>query len=165
MFNRVCLIGNLGADPEIKYAQSGTCIANIRLAVNDKRRDSTGNTVEETYWFNATAFGKTAEVLANFSSKGSKLGIDGKLIQRNWEDNNGNKRQSVEIRIDSVELISSPNHHNGHSQGSDNQNRGQDQGSDQGRRAGGSRGGYQQDNRGGYDNTPPPPPMDDGIPF
>ena len=117
MFNRVCLIGNLGADPEIKYAASGTCIANVRLAVNEKRKDQNGNQVEETYWFNATAFGKIAEVLANYTTKGSRIGIDGKLIQRTWQDQSGNNRQSIEIRIDSVELLSSPN------SGQQNQNR------------------------------------------
>jgi single-strand DNA-binding protein len=167
MFNRVCLIGNLGADPEIKYAPSGTCIANIRLAVNDKRKDASGQQLEETYWFQATAFGKIAEVLANYANKGSKIGVDGKLIQRNWEDAQGNKRQSIEIRIDSVELLASQNAGNGgngHSQsnGQQTRNQGNPPPPPQNQHR-------QQNNRaGGY--PPPPPdrgyqqPVDD-IPF
>lgn len=163
MFNRVCLIGNLGADPDIRYAPSGTCVANIRLAVNDKRKDQNGQQIEETYWFQATAFGKIAEVLANYSNKGSRIGVDGKLIQRTWQDAAGNNRTSVEIRIDSVELLSVPNN-NGQGQGNghrgtnpppppQNNTRPQTQGN-------------------GRSNPPPPPPPgnyrqpgEDEIPF
>ena len=167
MFNRVCLIGNLGADPEIKYAPSGTCIANIRLAVNDKRKDSNGQQIEETYWFQATAFGKIAEVLANYSNKGSRIGIDGKLIQRTWQDTNGNNRQSIEIRIDSVELLSLPNNGQGQGNGQQNHNRGNSappppQGNNYQSRP------QTQGNGRGTPPPPPPgyrPPPEDDIPF
>ena len=164
MFNRVCLIGNLGADPEIKYAPSGTCIANIRLAVNDKRKDSNGQQIEETYWFQATAFGKIAEVIANYTSKGSRLGIDGKLIQRTWQDQSGNNRQSIEIRVDGVELLSVPRN-DGQSQnnGHQNQNRGNGNPPPSQRSQNRSQGN-------GRSGPPPPPPGyqqtdDSDIPF
>ncbi|MCE5333754.1 MAG: single-stranded DNA-binding protein [Desulfobacteraceae bacterium] len=113
MLNAVCIVGNLGADPEIRYAASGTCIANLRIAVNDKRKDQSGNLIEETYWFTATAFGKTAEVCANYTHKGSKIGIQGKLIQRTWQDQSGNNRSVVEIRVDSLELLGSKENNQG----------------------------------------------------
>ncbi len=132
MFNSVAIIGNLGADPDIRYAASGTAIANIRLAVNDHRKDQSGNTVQQTYWFTAVAFGKVAEVIANYCQKGSKVGIQGKLVQREWLTDDGQKRNAIEIRIDSLELLGSKN---GDSQGHHQQ-------------------GYQQ----GYQQPPPPPP-------
>jgi len=130
MFNSVAIIGNLGADPDIRYAASGTAIANIRLAVNDHRKDQQGNTIQQTYWFTAVAFGKVAEVIGNYCQKGSKVGIQGKLVQREWEDQSGQKRSTVEIRIDSLELLGSKN--------------GDSQGQHQGQQ--------------GYQQAPPPPP-------
>jgi len=167
MFNRVMLIGNLGADPDIKFSGNGTAIANMRLAVNDNRKDASGQTIQNTYWFTAVAFGKTAEVISSYCSKGSKVGIDGKLIQREWEDNSGQKRSSVEIRVDHIELLSGQN--NGQSQG---------QGQGQGQQANRQQPPPQnrpQGQQGGYGAPPPPPrgstqggykpPPDDDIPF
>jgi single-strand DNA-binding protein len=105
MVNSVTLIGNVGADPDIRYAANGTCIANLRLAVNDFYNDSAGQKVQKTYWFNMAAFAKTAEVVANYVSKGSKIGIVGKLIQREYQAKDGTNRSVVEIRIDSLELL------------------------------------------------------------
>ncbi len=150
MHNIVSIIGNLGADPDIKYSANGTAIANLRIAVNDYRKDQNGNSQQQTYWFSAVAFGKTAEIVGQFTSKGHKIGIIGKLVQREWEDQGGNKRSSVEIRIDSVELLSGTG--NGASQGQ-GQNNGYQNGQQGQRQQGG------QQNRGA---PPPPPPQGQG---
>ncbi|MHC1728555.1 MAG: single-stranded DNA-binding protein [Syntrophobacteraceae bacterium] len=124
MHNVVSIIGHLGADPEIKYTPSGTCIANLRLAVNEHRKNqATGESTQQTHWFTAVAFGKTAEVVANFCNKGGKIGIIGKLVQREWQPAEGPKRSVVEIRVDSIELLNSQNQQNGQSQGQGQQQR------------------------------------------
>ena len=94
MMNTVVIVGNLGHDPELKYLANGTAVSNFRIAVNDPYKDNSGNKVERTYWIPCVAWGKTAEVLANYCSKGSRVGVTGNLTSREWEDANGNKRSA-----------------------------------------------------------------------
>lgn len=109
MLNQVCIAGNLGQDVELRYTQQGLAIANLNIAVNEHFKDSNGESQKRTHWFRATAFGRTAEVAAQYLHKGSKVGIAGKLVQRTWQDDQGNNRSSVEIRIDQLELLGSAN--------------------------------------------------------
>lgn len=155
MLNQVCIAGNLGQDPELRYTQQGLAIANLNIAVNEHFKDSNGESQKRTHWFRATAFGRTAEVAAEYLKKGSKVGIAGQLVQRTWQDQEGNNRSSVEVRINQLELLGSGNG----SQGDGRQQGGQQQqtGSPQSQ----SRPPQQQYYGDAYE-----PPMDSGdIPF
>lgn len=105
--NRVILIGNLGADPDIRRTQSGMAILSLRIAVNDRRKNpQTGEWSDHTNWVNVVMFGSRAEALANMLHKGSKIGVDGKLRYSEWEDRSGNgKRSKLEVMADDIELL------------------------------------------------------------
>jgi len=95
--NKVMLIGNLGSDPEIKYSQSGTAIANLRIATAESRKNSDGEWEERTEWHRLVLFGRLAEISKDYLHKGSKIYIEGRLQTRSWEDQNGQKRYSTEV--------------------------------------------------------------------
>lgn len=105
MINTVTIIGNLGRDPEIRYSPKGTPICNMSIAVSEAYKDGDGNKLKRTHWFRAVAFGRTAEVASEYLEKGSKVGIRGMLQYREWEDTEGNKRSTVEIRVRELELL------------------------------------------------------------
>jgi single-strand DNA-binding protein len=112
MMNVVTLIGNLGADPKIRYSQSGQPWGNVNIAVTEKYTDNAGNKQSKTHWFRIVFFGKTADIFAQYTKKGSRVGITGKLVTRQWEDQtSGQKRSVVEIKVDTLELLgtSEPN--------------------------------------------------------
>lgn len=98
-FNRVQLIGNLGDEPVVRNTQSGSCVTNITLAINETRRDqATGNTVNETEWVRVVAFGRTAEIMRDYLHKGTQVHIEGKIRTRSYEDKNtGEKKYSTEV--------------------------------------------------------------------
>ena len=108
MLNQVAVIGNLGQDPEVRYTQSGLAVANLNLAVSEHYKDSSGEAQKRTHWFKATAFGRTAEIAGQYLNKGSRVGIAGQLVQRTWQDQSGNNRTTVEIRIAQLELLGAP---------------------------------------------------------
>ena len=95
--NKVMIIGNLGNDPEIKYSNTGTAIANFNIATTENRKDSEGNWEEKTEWHRIVMFGKQAEVCKDYLHKGSKVYIEGRLQTRSWEDQSGQKRYMTEI--------------------------------------------------------------------
>ena len=95
--NKVMLIGNMGADPEIKYSPSGTAIANLRLATNENRKNSEGEWEEKTEWHRVVIFGKQAEFCKDYLRKGSKIYVEGRLQTRSWDDQNGQKHYMTEI--------------------------------------------------------------------
>ena len=98
--NNVCLTGNLGQHPEIRYFESGKCKASFSLAVRGYKGD--------TDWFDVEAWGKTAEIVANYAKKGSKIGISGSLKKESWEDKNtGTKRSKIIVSANQVDLLSS----------------------------------------------------------
>jgi single-strand DNA-binding protein len=105
MLNSVSVIGNLGQDPDLRYTQQGLAVANLNIAVSEHFRDSNGDSQKRTHWFRATAFGRTAEIAGEYLKKGSKVGISGQLVQRTWQDDQGNNRSAVEIRVNQLELI------------------------------------------------------------
>jgi single-strand DNA-binding protein len=108
MHNVVALVGNLGTDVEIRYSAAGSPWGTARLAVNDHYNDPQGQKQQKTYWFNIVFFGKNAEIAAQYANKGSKIGVIGKLTERTWEDKEGNKRSTIEIRVDTLELLGRP---------------------------------------------------------
>lgn len=105
LVNRVQLIGLLGQDPEIKKLDNGKSLAKISLATNETYRNAQGEKVTDTTWHNVVAWGKTADILEKYVRKGDKIGIEGKLTTRNWEDKDGRKHYITEIVANDVLLL------------------------------------------------------------
>nr|DAL71659.1 MAG TPA: Single strand binding protein [Caudoviricetes sp.] len=99
MLNRIVVMGRCGKDPEIRITQKGTSVASVTLAVD---RDYSADQNKETDWIDVVAFGKTAEFVDKYFSKGQMAIVTGRLQIRNWEDKEGNKRRSAEILADHV---------------------------------------------------------------
>ncbi|WP_295457541.1 single-stranded DNA-binding protein [uncultured Thiodictyon sp.] len=98
--NKVILIGNLGADPEVRYMQSGDAVANVRIATSESWRDkNTGETQERTEWHNVVFFGKVAEIVKQYVHKGSKIYVEGQLRTRKWQDKENNDRYTTEVVV------------------------------------------------------------------
>ena len=95
--NRVQIIGNLGADPEMRYTPSGTAVTNFRVAVNRTRRGPDGNNVDETEWFRVVAWDKLAETCNEFLKKGRPVYVEGRLQSRKYMDKDNIERTSVEV--------------------------------------------------------------------
>ncbi|MCB2262010.1 MAG: single-stranded DNA-binding protein [Candidatus Thiosymbion ectosymbiont of Robbea hypermnestra] len=99
--NKVILIGNLGADPEVRYMPSGDAVANIRIATSETWKDrSTGEPQERTEWHRVVFFGKLAEIVKQYLHKGSKVYVEGKLRTRKWQGQDGQDRYSTEVVVD-----------------------------------------------------------------
>ncbi|MFT6748266.1 MAG: single-strand DNA-binding protein [Flavobacterium sp.] len=103
--NRVQLIGHVGQEPEVKNLEGGKKLANISLATNDVYYKENGDKVEQTEWHRITAWGKTAEIIEKYVTKGKELAITGKLSTRNYEDKNGEKRYVTEIVATEILLL------------------------------------------------------------
>lgn len=140
MINKVILIGNLGADPELKYTQSGTPVANFRLATSEKWKAQDGAMTDHTEWHRIVAWRRLAEICGEYLRKGSKVYIEGKLRTREWEDQNGNKRWTTEIQADEMKMLDS--------------------------KGGGAGGGFAGGmGGGGYEPPEPPPGVGEDVPF
>src|SRR4051812_2003596 len=105
--NRVVLTGNLTRDPELRSTPGGTSVCSLRLAVNTRRRDQDGQWVDKPNFFDITVWGAQGENCAQYLQKGRPVAIDGRLEWREWQDQQGNKRQSVDIIADSVQFLGS----------------------------------------------------------
>lgn len=103
--NRVMLIGNLGADPELRYSANGTAVTNFSVAVNESWT-SDGEKHDRTEWFNIVTWNKTAEICAEHLSKGSQVYIEGRLQTRSWEGQDGKKNYRTEVVGDKVQFLS-----------------------------------------------------------
>ena len=103
--NRVQLIGNAGRDPEEKTLESGKKVAALTLATNEVYYKDNGDKVEQTEWHRITAWGKTAEILEKYVTKGKEIAVDGKLTHRSYEDKNGDKKFITEILVGEVFLL------------------------------------------------------------
>jgi len=102
--NKVILVGRLVRDPEIRYLQSGTAVANFSLASNRTYLQS-GEKKELTSFFNCIAWSKLGEIIVEYCKKGRRIGVEGRLQQRGWEDKDGNKRSTVEIVVDNFQFL------------------------------------------------------------
>ncbi|MCB9652365.1 MAG: single-stranded DNA-binding protein [Deltaproteobacteria bacterium] len=100
--NKVTLIGNLGADPEVRYTASGSPVANFRIATSEQWTDRSGEKQERTEWHRIVVWGKTAEICGEYLRKGRSVYVEGRLQSREWEDKEGVKRTTVEINADRV---------------------------------------------------------------
>lgn len=104
--NRVILTGNLTADPDLRSLPSGTAVCKLRIASNTRRKDGqTGEWVDKPNYFDVTVWGRQGENAAQYLSKGRPVAIDGRLEWREWQDQQGNKRQSVEIVADNIQFL------------------------------------------------------------
>ena len=157
--NKVILIGHLGADPETRTTQSGTTVANLRIATNERRKGPDGNWEDHTEWHRVACFGRTAETVARYLRKGRQVYVEGKLRTRKWTDQEGRDRWSTEVIGDNIRFLG----------GRDSGGGGYDSRSDYGGPPPGAQGGYggqapggqAPGGQGGYGGPGP----DDDIPF
>tara|TARA_B100001989_G_C24474267_1_gene430903 strand:+ start:276 stop:707 length:432 start_codon:yes stop_codon:yes gene_type:complete len=106
--NKALIIGNLGQDPEIKYTQSGSPVANLSVATSERWKDkSTGDQKEQTEWHRVVVFGRLAEIAEQYLKKGSKVFIEGKIQTRDWEDSEGRKRYTTEVVAREMTMLDS----------------------------------------------------------
>jgi len=105
--NRVVLVGNLTRDPELRHTPSGTAVCSLRLAVNSRRKDQSGQWVDKPNYFDITVWGQQGESCAQYLSKGRPVAVDGRLEWREWDAQDGSKRQAVEVVADSVQFLGS----------------------------------------------------------
>ncbi|MGF1509038.1 MAG: single-stranded DNA-binding protein [Myxococcota bacterium] len=149
--NRVFLIGNLGADPELRYTPSGAPVANFRIATSEVWNDKDGQRQERTEWHRIVVWNRQAELCGEYLRKGRSVCVEGRIETREWEDKEGQRRWTTEIKADRVTFL-------GGRDGPDASG-GSSGGPGSGARAGNYGGGG-----GGYQDAPPP--IDDGdIPF
>jgi single-strand DNA-binding protein len=150
--NKVMLIGNLGNDPEIRYAKSGSAIANISIATTEGRKNQSGDWEDHTEWHRVVFFGKQAETCKDYLRKGSKVFVEGRIQTNTWEDKDGKKNYSTEVVGYSMLMLDSK----GSGQGGG--------GGYSGGQGGGQGGGQSQSN-----NAPQPPSNmpqgEDDLPF
>lgn len=106
--NRVQLIGNLGMDPEVKQFDNGK-MARLRIATSETYTNTKGEKVTETQWHSVVAWGKTAEILERFTEKGSEVAIEGKLVNRSYNDKDGQKKYITEVVANEVLLLTRKN--------------------------------------------------------
>jgi single-strand DNA-binding protein len=106
--NRVFLIGNLTKDPELRYTPSGMAVSNLRLAINHRFKDKTGELKQDTCFINVVVWDKQAETCNQYLQKGRSVLIEGRLQSRSWQDNEGKNRSVVEVRADRVVFLGGP---------------------------------------------------------
>jgi len=154
--NKVILIGNLGADPEVRYTTSGGAVANLRLATTDQWRDKqTGENREQTEWHRVVMFGRLGEIAGEYLKKGSKVYVEGSIRTRKWTDKEGQDRYTTEIVANEMQMLDGRGDSGGGG-GFGGGDRGGFGGDSRGGGGGGGRGGDQ----GGRFDEP-----DDDIPF
>ena len=105
--NVVVITGNLTRDPELRHTGGGTAVCDLRVAVNSRRKDQSGNWVDKPNYFDVTVWGAQGENCANYLSKGRPVAIEGRLDWREWEAKDGGKRQAVQIIANTVQFLGS----------------------------------------------------------
>ena len=105
--NVVVITGNLTRDPELRHTGGGTAVCDLRVAVNSRRKDQSGNWVDKPNYFDVTVWGAQGENCAQYLSKGRPVAVQGRLDWREWESQDGSKRQAVEIIAESVQFLGS----------------------------------------------------------
>ena len=105
MLNKAMLIGNLGADPELRYTQSGVAVASLRIATTRRWKNKEGQQQEQTEWHNIVAWDRLGEICNEYLHKGSKVYVEGRLQTRKWQDQSGNDRYTTEIVASDVQFL------------------------------------------------------------
>ena len=103
--NRVQLIGRVGNDPEVKSFDGGKKLATVSIATSESYKNEKGERVEQTEWHRVVAWGKTAEIIEQFVTKGREIAVDGKLTHRSYDDKDGVKRFMTEIVVNEIQLV------------------------------------------------------------
>ena len=145
--NKVTLVGNLGRDAELRYTPGGAAVATLNLATTEVWSDKGGQRQEKTEWHRIVLWGKQAESLQEYLTKGKQIYVEGRLQTRQWDDKDGNKKYTTEIKADRITLL-------GGGGGGGRGGASMDRGSAVAARAGG-----------GGDEPPMEPITDDDIPF
>ena len=105
--NKVQLIGNLGNDPEIINLDGGKKLAKFSIATNESYKNQKGEKITDTQWHNIVAWGKTAEIIENYVTKGKEVAVEGKLTSRSYDDKEGNKRYITEVVCNELVMLGS----------------------------------------------------------
>jgi single-strand DNA-binding protein len=105
--NKVILIGNLGADPELRYTGNGTAVCNFRIATSEVYKDNDGQNVEKTEWHSIVAWSRLAEICGEYLKKGSQVYVEGSLQTRSYEDKDGHTRYVTEVKCRDMMILSS----------------------------------------------------------
>ena len=146
-FNKIIIVGYLGRDAEIRYTPQGTAVSNFSIATSERRKDRSGEAQEMTTWFRVSLWGKQAEALNQYLTRGKQVYVEGRLRTEEFTDRDGNKRQSLEVTASDIQLISS-------------------RGDAAGGSGGGAPGGYPESEGGGYGKAPGGVGRgDDEVPF
>ncbi|WP_339925504.1 single-stranded DNA-binding protein [uncultured Cyclobacterium sp.] len=103
--NKVILLGNLGADPEVKHLEGDKVVANLRLATTESYKDRSGNRVENTEWHDLELWDGQARVAEQYLKKGSQIYVEGKIKSDTWQDDQGNNRKRTKIRVQSFTML------------------------------------------------------------
>lgn len=103
--NKVIIIGNIGRDAELRYTTGGAAVCTINIAVNESWKDRNGERQERVEWVRCVIWGKQAEAINEYLVKGKQVYVEGKLQTRQWDDKDGNKRYTTEVRADRVQLL------------------------------------------------------------
>lgn len=103
--NQVTLVGNLGADPEIRTTPTGSQIGSLRVATVSSRKGQSGNWEDETEWHRVTIFGKTAEFFGNYARKGNRVLVTGRIRTRKWQDKSGQDQYATEIVANEAQIL------------------------------------------------------------
>ena len=106
MKNKVQLIGNVGQDPEVKTFEGGKKVASLTIATNEYYKNEKGEKIEDTPWHRVTAWGKLADLIEKYVTKGKEIGVEGKLVHRSYDDKDGIKRYITEVVINDILLLS-----------------------------------------------------------
>ena len=163
--NKVILIGNLGADPEVRYTQNSQAVANFRIATTDVWTDREGNKQERTEWHNIVAWGKLGEICGQYLKKGKQIYVEGRIQTRQWEDKEGGKRYTTEVVANIMQMLGRPGdgEGGGGGGGARSERSSGGGGGQRGPRPGGPS--PHPDDEGDFPQAPPPGSDDDDLPF
>ena len=103
--NKVILVGNLGANPELRYTQGQQAVANLRIATTERWTDKSGQKQEATEWHRVVVWGKQAEIVGQYLTKGRQVYVEGRIRTRQWQDQQGQKRFTTEIVAQNVQML------------------------------------------------------------
>jgi single-strand DNA-binding protein len=106
-FNKIIVVGNLGRDPEMRYTPQGMAVCSFTMATNERRKDKSGEQQDVTTWFKVTVWGKQAETVSKYLTKGRKVYVEGRLHVEEWTDRDGKQRHTLEVNATDVHFIDS----------------------------------------------------------
>src|SRR5918992_468303 len=106
-FNKIVVVGNLGRDPEMRYTPQGTAVCSFSMASNERRKDKSGEQQDVTTWFKVTVWGKQAETVSKYLTKGRRVYVEGRLHVEEWTDRDGKQRYTLEVNASDIHFLDS----------------------------------------------------------